>query len=115
MLCPASSQRTGGEQAAQQPPLLSLEESAHLAETRYRSGGCFAACPPRLRCDDAGHNKWYQSITGLSWDHLLIQGHLLLIGRDRVSISDQRWDCLWDRVSISEQRVKIARGINLEE
>ena len=61
------------------------------------------------------HNKWYQSIPGSTWDHLLIQGHLLLIGGDRVSISDQSWDCLWDRVSISEQRVKIARGINLVE
>ena len=62
-----------------------------------------------------GHNKWYQSIPGSTWDHLLIQEHLLLIGGDRVSISDQSWDCLWDRVSISEQRVKIARGIKLVE
>ena len=43
------------------------------------------------------------------------QGHLLLIGGDRVSILDQSWDCLWDRVSILEQRVKIARGIKLVE
>ena len=56
------------------------------------------------------HNKWYQSIPGSSWDHLLIQGHLLLIGGDRVSISDQRWDCLWDRVSISKQRVDCSRN-----
>jgi len=33
------------------------------------------------------------------------QENWLLFGGDRVSISEQRWDCLWDRVSISEQRL----------
>ena len=27
-----------------------------------------------------------------------------------MSISDQRWDCLWDRVSISKQRVDCSRN-----
>ena len=58
----------------------------------------------------SAHNKWYQSIPGSAWDHLLIQGHQLLFGRDRVSISERRWDCLWDRVSISKQRVDCSRN-----
>ena len=27
-----------------------------------------------------------------------------------MSISEQRWDCLWDRVSISKQRVDCSRN-----
>ena len=36
-----------------------------------------------------GHNKWYQSISGSTWDHLLIQGHLLLIGRDHAYLGSE--------------------------
>ena len=36
-----------------------------------------------------GHNKWYQSILGLTWDHLLIQRHLLLIGRDHAYLGSE--------------------------
>jgi len=38
------------------------------------------------------------------------QEHLLLFGRDRVSISEQHWDCLWDHVSISKQRLNCLRN-----
>ena len=36
-------------------------------------------------------------------------------GGDRVSISKQRWDCLWDRVSILKITFGLLKESNLEE
>ena len=44
---------------------------------------------------------------GIIW---WFQGNQLLFGGDRVSISERRWDYLWDRVSISKQRVDCSRN-----
>ena len=43
------------------------------------------------------------------------QEHWLLFGGNRVSISEQRWDCLWDHVSISKQHVGLLKESNLVE
>jgi len=47
-------------------------------------------------------NNWYQSILGSAWDRVLIPRASIVFDGDRVSILNQRWDCLWDRVSISK-------------